>query len=415
MTKRSPIRKMRNLLGLGLGLLLAASAGGQENAAAPSPPPLTLHGFGTLGLARSSSDHAEYIRDLSQPHGLTTDWSGKIDTVLGLQANLALGPRTEGVVQAISRYRYDGSHTPEISWAFVKHDFSPDFQVRAGRLGTEFYMLADSRLIGYSNLTVRPPPDFFVPLIFSNFDGADLSLGHKLAGGLLRGKLYYGRSPEHTPFFGDITWNLEGSRLYGGHLDYFSGPWQFRAGHSIVRFPGHEIPLNSLLTPFFPPLAGLDVTALFPELSTVGKSAAFSSLGVIYDDGPLRLQAMYGRIRHQSKAYHDSWSAFAIASYRLGEFTPYLGYSTVKSSRETLSTPVPPPLTPLIGALLDVPHMDRHTVTLGNRWDFHDNLAFKAQLDLVRGSPQSEMPFRGDDIEWTGRMRVISFTLDFAF
>lgn len=415
MIKPLPIGKTRSLLALGLGLLLAGACQGQEVASPAAPSFLTIHGFGTLGMAKSSSDNAEYVRDLSQPHGLTTQWSGKTDTVLGIQANLALGPQTEGVVQAISRYRYNGNHDPEISWAFVKHDFSPDFQARIGRLGTEFYMLADSRLIGYSNLTVRPPPDFFVPLVFSNFDGADLSVGSKIPGGLLRAKLFYGRSPETSPFFGDITWNLKGSRLYGGHVDYFSGPWQFRLGHSVVRFSSTELPLNALAASFLAPFPAPDITGMFPELGTAGKTAAFSSAGLIYDDGPLRLQAMYGRIDHESKAYHDSWSAFAVASYRLGEFTPYLGYSTVKSAGQPLSSPVPPPLAPLISALLTIPHMDRHTVTLGSRWDFYENIALKAQLDLVRGSPQSLMPFRGDQMEWTGRMQVISVTLDFAF
>lgn len=414
MSKRMATGKLLAAFGLCLGSLLAGTAAGQDNPAAEQSA-LTLHGFGTLGVARSTSDAAEYVRDLSQPHGLTTSWSGKIDSVLGIQANLAFTGRTEGVVQAVSRYRYDGSFYPEIAWAFVKHDLTPDIQARLGRLGTEFYMFADSRLIGYSNVTVRPPPDFFVPLIFSNFDGADLSASGKLFSGLLRGKLFYGRSPETSPFFEDITWDVSGSRLYGGHLDYFSGPWQFRAGHSVVRFEGEQIPLNALAGRFLAPFPAPDITALFPELSTTGKTAGFSSLGLVYDDGPFNLQAMYGRIRHESKAYQDSWSAFAIASYRLGEFTPYLGYSTVKSQAEPLSTPVPPMLTPLINALLTFPHMDRHTVTLGSRWDFYDNVALKAQLDLVRGSPQAQMVFRGSPIEWTGRMRVFSIALDFAF
>ena len=49
---------------------------------------LVIKGFGTLGLARSDSDTAEFVRDLSQPRGLTKDWSSKIDSLVGLQANL---------------------------------------------------------------------------------------------------------------------------------------------------------------------------------------------------------------------------------------------------------------------------------------------------------------------------------------
>jgi hypothetical protein len=60
--------------------------------------------------------------------------------------------------------------------------------------------------------------------------------------------------------------------------------------------------------------------------------------------------------------------------------------------------------------------MDQHTITLGTRWDFRQNLALKAQLDFVRGSRNSLMTFRGsDDVVWNGRMNVLSVALDFAF
>ena len=42
--------------------------------------------------------------------------------------------------------------------------------------------------------------------------------------------------------------------------------------------------------------------------------------------------------------------------------------------------------------------------------------ALKAQMDIVRGSRDSLMTFRGsDDVVWDGRMRVLSVALDFAF
>lgn len=366
----------------------------------------TLSGFGTLGLARSDGDTAEFVRDLSQPRGLTRQWSGKIDSVLGLQA--------------ITRYRFDGSHDPEISWAFLRHDFTPDFQVRVGRLGTEFYMLADSRLIGYSNTTVRPPPDFYGPLVFSYFDGADVTASTNIGEGLLRAKLFYGQSPETTAFYEPVTWNLDGSRLRGGHLDYFTGPWQFRIARAEVKFSSHELPLNhladltltSLGLGFMTPA---DIVSMAPELSTIGTTSRFDSLGIVYDKGPLQIQSMLGRIRHESKAYEDSRAAFIIGSYRVGRLTPYLGYSTVKSEANTLSSPLAPPFDAIAAGLMATPRMNQHTVTLGTRWDFHQNWAMKIQLDMIRGKQDSAFLFRGPTVQWDGRMNVLSATLDFAF
>ena len=132
-----------------------------EEADTAGRPSVSLKGFGTMGIARSDNDSIQYMRDLSAPDGLSRNWSGKLDSLLGLQANIQLSEKTEGVLQLVSRYRYDGTYTPEVTWAFLRHEVSPELSLRAGRLGTEFYMLADSRLVGYANLTVRPQTDYY--------------------------------------------------------------------------------------------------------------------------------------------------------------------------------------------------------------------------------------------------------------
>jgi hypothetical protein len=404
---------LRGFVWVSLGLLLglgriAYAADSDESKPWTSLDNLVIKGFGSLGLARSDVDSAEYVRDLSQPRGLRRQWSSKIDSVLGVQANLAFDDQTEGVVQLISRYRYDGSHEPEVSWAFLRHEFLPDVQMRFGRLGTEFYMLADSRLIGYANTWVRPPADFYGPLVFSHLDGVDATIGGSLGDGLVRVKLFGGRSPEKTPFFDTVTWDLRGSRLIGGHVDYFEGPWQFRIGRSAVKFSGNELPLVAL--------AGFDVIQLVPELSSVHKTSRFDSLGAIYDQGPLRIQAMLGRIQHETASYEDSRAAFIVGSYRIGEFTPYVGFSKTRSKASNISTLVGvPEIDAMVRSLPSATHMDQHTYTLGARWDFRQNWALKVQFDSIHGAPDSVFLFRGPMPQWGGRMKVLSATLDFAF
>lgn len=373
----------------------------------------SLKGFGTLGIARSSNDSVQYVRDLSQPDGLTRNWSGNLDSLLGLQANLHFSEQTEGVVQVVSRYRYDGSYTPEVTWAFLRHDFSPQLSVRAGRLGTEFYMLADSRLVGYANLTVRPPPDYYGALIFSYLDGLDVSATAPVADGLLRGKLYAGVSQEQTPFNkNNLLWNLEDSLIVGGHVDYLRGPWQFRLGHAQIRFKS-EAPLNTLIGSVGGPPNFLSYA---PELSVADKWSRLESFGMAYEDGPLQLQLMLSRTRHDSAVYENSKAGYAIAAYRLGQVTPYLGYSWVKSSPKTLASPPPAPLIPLTTSLMAQTHSDQHTLFLGGRWDLQPNLDLKAQVDWIRGTPTSLFPFHGDYAPvWNGNMTVFSLALDFVF
>jgi hypothetical protein len=217
----------------------------------------TIRGFGTLGAVRTSGDDVEFVRDISQPRGATDHWNARTDSVLGVQANWRLTPVVEAVVQGVSRYRYDRTFKPEIAWAFLKIDPNPALSLRLGRLGTEFFMLADSRLVGYSYLTVRPPGDYFWYLPFYSVSGADAALTVPVGDSMLRGKVYYGIADGKIPL-ADKQWKIDGSPLMGAYLEYQTGNWLLRGSYANIRF-------NSSL-----PIAD-DVAALVPGISFAGR------------------------------------------------------------------------------------------------------------------------------------------------
>lgn len=375
---------------------------------------LTLRGFGTLGVARTNSDQAEFVRDLSQPDGVTNHWSGKIDSLVGIQANFQVTEKLDAVAQVVSHYRYDKTFWPDLTWAFLKYDHDSNFSLRAGRLGTEFYMLADSRQVGYSYLTVRPPGDYYGALPFSYIEGTDLQMTTPLVDGLVRGKVYSGVSREKAPL-ADRQWDLDGSRMTGGHIDYLSGSWQWRLGYAQIRF-NHDLPLADLRDTLN--TAGAQAAA--SAISVEDKLSRFYSAGVAYDKGPLQVQLMLSETRHDSDIFENSRSGYLIAGYRIGEVTPFAGYSWVRSSPKMLSTGLPnvgalTVLNATLASTLADSHSDQHTTILGARWDFRRNTALKAQFDHVRGTPQSIFPYRGEKPGFNGNLNVLSLTLDFIF
>ncbi len=385
-----------------------------DDTAAAAVPDFSLHGFGTLGLTRTTDDHAQFVRDLSQPKGAGTQWTPRVDSLLGLQANVRFSPRTEAVVQAVTRYHANDSYDAELTWAFLRHDVSPDFAVRAGRLGTEFFMLGDSRLISYANLSVRPPPDFYGSLVFSYIDGADVSGTLPVAGGLLKGKIFAGRSPEKTPFAPGIQWDLRGSSLVGGYLDYIKGPWQFRLSHAQVRFK-QEAPTDLLLQSNGDPLSGLPYLALVPDMAMAGTRARFGSLGLVFDEGPLNIQLMLNQIQQESPAYADSKAGYVLVAYRFGALTPYLGLSRSVSDMGTLPASMIPGIDALTHSLVAQSYTHQTTGTFGARWDLQKNLAIKGQVDWMRGTPASLFLVKDVRPGWDGRMTVFSLALDFVF
>jgi hypothetical protein len=392
---------------------LSCPAWAQDEIGTPESPLVSLHGFGTLGLTRTDTDSAQFVRDLSQPNGAGTQWTSKVDSLLGLQANVQFSPSTEGVVQVVTRYHADSSYRPELTWAFLRHDFSSDLSLRAGRLGTEFYTQGDSRQVGYANISVRPTPDFYGSLVFSYIDGVDVSTTVPVASGLLRGKLFWGQSPEKTPYAPGILWDLRGTDLVGGYLDYSVGPWQVRLSHVQARFD-HEMPVDALLHSI-----GINLSqsylSLVPDMAMADSRTSFSSLGLVYDQGPLNVQLMLNQIKHNSAAYADTKAAYVQAAYRMGAVTPYLGVSRSFSDLETLPSSTVPGVNEVTALLVAQSITDQTTYTLGARWDLQKNLALKAQVDWVHGKPASKFPFKTVQTDWDGRMTVFSLALDFVF
>lgn len=383
---------------------------------------LTLHGFGSFGLARSSSDSAEFVRDLSQPRGIKGGrWSGRIDSILGLQLGWQATRELEFVGQAVSRYHYDGSRDPELMWAFAKWEPNASLSLRAGRIGADFMMLADSRLVGYSYLPARPSSDFFGPLFFSHFDGFDASLSGLLGDGIVRGKLFAGETQEKTSGAPGI-WDTSGSPVRGVVLDYLVGPWQFRANLAQIKF-SHDIrfaPLPDLLRTAGAAVGVPAAAEAAAALGTAGKKADFRSLGIVYDSGPLQVQGMFNTIHNETGAFQNSRAGYLLAGYRLGAVTPYAGVSWwhTKYKRYTTGLPDIPAFAELnrtFEYLMVATAADQTTYTVGARWDVLSNVALKFQWDAVRGTSGSRFPFAHVDAGWNGRTDVLSIVMDFVF
>lgn len=397
------------LLACALASCLALSAHSAEEGSAAggavgSGETFRISGFATLGAVRTTSDEVEFVRDLSQARGAQKTWTAKTDSLLGVQADWQIDPQWQVTVQGLSRYRYDRSFRPEISWAFVKYQPSPNVSLRAGRLGTDFFMQADSRWVGYSYLTVRPPGDYFWYLPFHTIDGGDVSINQPLGEAVLRSKLFYGLARGKVPLAAE-QWSVSASPMLGGYLEYQRGPWTARMSYANIRF-AHDLPLAQVLAaeavPFPPAAARM--------LRLEGERSHYYALGMVYDQGPLQLQVMLNRIDQGTRALEDSSAAYVLAGYRLGEWTPYVGVSRVYSRRGAGGKG------PLVAAVRADSHSDQTTQFVGARWDFARNLALKAQWDRVRGQPSSLFPYREEDRRrWDGKLDVFSLSLDLVF
>jgi hypothetical protein len=387
-----------------LNLVPGAWAGDAEDA-------LKLRYFGTLGAARAASDRIHYVRDLSQPDGSSGgNWSGNPDSVLAMQANYAFSDRAEAVAQVVSRHRYDGTFRPELMWAYTRFSTEDGSEVRVGRLGTDFYMLADSRLVGFANLAVRPSPDFFGQLPLYHIDGADVSKTIPFGPGLVKAKLFAGYTGEKVPAGPDV-WDMGGAPMMGANLDYHVDNWSFRLGYAQLLLK-HDWPLTSQLT-----RAGIPQTTV-QTLSMANKTARYYSAGLMYDRGPLQVQWMLNKVWQESHGYQNYYSSYLLAGYRFAAFTPYVGVARSYSPPKQLDSGLPPAFVfqnAMVAKVLSLSHTSQTTWTIGTRWDFQRNMDLKFQWDNIQGRSDSVFLYANDTSGWSGSTDVFSLTLDFAF
>lgn len=395
----------------------------------------SISGFGTLAATRSSSAHAEFLRDLSQPSGaIDGQWTGRTDSVLGLQLNWQPHPEWEVVAQVASHFLRGRSSKPQPVWGFLKWEphssTNSQWMLRTGRIGADFLMHADSRLVGYSYVPVRPSVDFFAPVFFAHFDGVDLSHTRPVGGGILTGKIFAGRTHERTAGTRDIL-NPSGSRVAGAVLEFTKNAWTLRMNLTELRF-GNEI--NSMgIDQKLHQIANSGAALGLSEanraqalkaarsLSLKDSRTQFFSLGLVYDQGPLLVQATVNRIHNSTDVFESSRAGYIILGYRFGAWMPYVGASRWKSQNSNFTTGLPLQVASF-GALeqayrtfMSASRADQNTFTVGTRWDFERNWALKVQLDAVRGKPHSRFGFANSDSAWSGKTNVFTVALDFVF
>jgi hypothetical protein len=242
-------------------------------------------------------------------------------------------------------------------------------------------------------------------------DGADVQLRLPLADGVFKASLYLGAAREKLP-----TYDINGSPVRAASIGFDKGPWQFRLIHAESDLA------NSVMG---------DLAALRGQLASAGAATAASALdmkgtlgtydsaGVAYDDGSWQVQAALNSVAHGTVLTENSNAGYFTLARRMGNVSPYIGYSwtlsTAKSLETGLTGPTAAMLNPAVAAALKASHQDQQTGTLGLRWDFARNLDLKAQLDFVHGDPSSTLLYDHLQSDWNGRTTVFSLAMDFVF
>lgn len=409
---------MKRLLEILFVAVLATTAPETADADDLADSRFAVRGFGTLGADTHDTDGIEFRRNTGQAHGAA---AGKIDfgtdSIVGVQLDARLGSKFDVVVQGVSQQRADGDWTPQLTQGFVRWSPDDSFVVRAGRVGYDIYLLAESRQVGYSYLAVRPSPEFYGQITNDEIDGADLSFTRRVGRGLVRARAFGGAGSGEAAFV-DGTHGSVKSDVYGATLDYIWRGWTGRLAFVQVNYGGgDELPLlvDALRTTGMPSAA-----AVADDLDQSRFQSNGVQVGFAYDEGPMLAQVMYGTVTSDSIAGPGFDKFYGLFGYHVRELTPFVAFASSRDRHPVHDAGLPdiPQLAPLDAAVVAIQKSTRstqHTISLGARYDFTPHFDLKLQVDRLSFTDSSivfdRRPVPGGPADLT----VISAAVDFVF
>jgi hypothetical protein len=419
---------------------------GNATASAGADDLFHLHGYGTLGIAHSDEDQADFVTSsLIQPEGAghTHAWSTALDSKVGLQLDMTITDRLSGVVQlvseAASNNTWDGDpneeYVPSLEWANLSYRVTDELTVRAGRIVLPLLMVSEFRKVGFAQHWIRPPVEAYGEPPFTSSDGLDLSYRGQLGSAVNTLRGHYG--------YGSLRSTVESQLTVWGVNDTIErGAWTVRAGYMSVHFhsptPGFTTLFQNyahLAGAFGAPgqAAAAQAARLDMKYSTwYGQAIQNTEVGVSYDPGRWFVmgEVVLQRTDGIAKSYD---SGYVSGGYRLGAFTPYATYARIKEQERnegrvpTAIAGVPPNLrgaiagmgsaiNGIITGIVDT-RSSQQTLGLGLRWDFAPNFAVKTQyeyVDLDEGS-QGRLGNIQPGFEPGGDLNLFSVVVDYVF
>lgn len=334
----------------------------------------TLSGFGTLGATYSSLHTADYAGAPFEPYGAGA--SRKIDfgddSRLGVQVTAKFTSKLSALVQVVSHNNYDDSFTPTLEWANLRYAFTPDLNLRIGRIELPTFLTSDYREVGYANPWVRVPPELYDVVPITHSDGVDGSYRMHFGPVTNTVHLIYGESTFHavpgplrvqgTGIFG--VFDTTEYRALTTHVGYL---------HAHVSSPfasGRPVALYSAA-------ASLDMEHWFVQAEVARATVNGLTPGYV--------------------------AGYATGGLRLGKFTPYATYAVEHSLDR-----------PVVFPNLNV---GQRAASAGVRWDVAKNLDLKVQYDHVWTPAGSTGLFMNEqpDFRLGSGTDVVTATLDFVF
>ncbi len=398
---------------------------------------LRLSGYGTISHTFDDRKDMTPIRDISKSSTSINDYdtnsTWRMDSRLGLQADYQFSPKVEFLIQGVLKDRADPTFTNSIELAYIGLKPFNRFNVRAGRIGYDAFLMSDIRDTGYAYLWARPPIEFYNMVAIFAINGADVTYDIEQGNVQWRIKAQGGES-----HFGidmdNYTNDFEAGNLCTLTLTRQSGPLKIKAGYSQFTSVNEATKTLGPLHRGLEAVAAIADNLSFPDIKAEALSlrnnisfkdndVSYMTLGASYDNGTLIAQAEIGRSAAYGYFMPNAEMGYLSLGYRIGDFTPYGTFSSIDPNSD-VNKPVSDWSaiesesfhSQSIG-ISNSTRAEQYTYSLGLRWDFNNQAALKLQWDNthIRTYGYSMWLWEGETFAHESKANLYTLSMEFVF
>ena len=324
---------------------------------------ININGFGSV-IAGSVVDGPGYIAEYPNL-GIYED--DEIDfgaeSRLGLQVTGTINERMSATTQLILRGAND--YDTEIAWAYLSFNVSNEGTLQAGRLRVPVYHFSEYMDVGYAYPWIRIPADTY-SLDLINYNGARYSHQFYFGDATMGVTVSYGNQTNDDD---ELMSYLFPERIDRDFEDIMGLVVNFDMGGIVLRSSYHEAEMFETrhLSRFVAEnILGIPSAALFASNTGMvdGDGNGLVAFDTEYDISffDASVNATFGDFGvfleyNKYKPFYKSY--FGSLTYTFGEYQAYVLYSKFD---------------------LDQPWESHDTQSVGLRWDFATNVAFKVDV-----------------------------------
>ncbi len=368
-----------------------------------------LSGFARIVAGTLGDSNVEYS-------GYDDELKFDQDSLLGLQGQLLLSDKLSATALGIqhSNSRLDSG----IEWLYLSYRPTKALNLKLGQMQSPFYSISDTLDVGYSYPWVIAPKEVYNDFVFKKFQGIDARYSHVAEGYSAHLEVYYGEFDDDISVnSGQVATNVED---LGGLIG------EIRVDNLLLRASYHsgDVDLDLPATAQFAQLladAGFSRSAA--SLATAG-NAGFYQLSVDYESLAYFLKAEWIRIDLQGDFFPVIRSYYLTYGYYFGQFTALVTYGRQEDDLTPGVDEIPTGISPELDQLAlgyqsiyeNRAEDDITSWTLGLRWDFKANMAFKAEYKTLESDHALSSILDVDDgTQFDQRTSLFTMALEWIF